>query len=525
MNSTLGWWGRVGLQHKLQLLIQGFLAIILIAVQLWLSQHLETMELTSARERTAAVADGVNNGLNTLMDIQVGGKDVINDEASRALFIKRLGVSDKLKEVRVIRGKGTNDEYGQGLAIEKAVDDMDLSVLASGKPEYKVINEANGDLVLRTVIPSIAFKEYRSSKCLDCHAVNEGTVLGAVSVKMDIKEHMAGVRVVNGWLWVGQGVLQVMLFFVIGFIVRRSLSQLGAEPAEATRLAQDVAKGDLSQHISLKAGDTQSMMAQLKYMQESLAGVVGNVRRGSEGVATASIEIAQGNSDLSARTEHQASALEETAASMEQLDATVKQNAENARQANKLAQSASEVASQGGEVVSQVVATMKGINESSHKISEIISVIDGIAFQTNILALNAAVEAARAGEQGRGFAVVATEVRSLAGRSAQAAREIKGLISASVDRVEQGTLLVDKAGATMQQVVGSIRRVTDIMGEISAASDEQSNGVAQVGEAIRQMDQVTQQNAALVQEMSAAADRLNSQAQELVQTVAVFKLQ
>ena len=209
---------------------------------------------------------------------------------------------------------------------------------------------------------------------------------------------------------------------------------------------------------------------------------------------------------------------------MEQLDATVKQNAENARQANTLAQSASAVASHGGDVVSQVVATMKGINESSHKISEIISVIDGIAFQTNILALNAAVEAARAGDQGRGFAVVATEVRSLAGRSAQAAREIKGLISASVDRVEQGTVLVDQAGATMQQVVGSIRRVTDIMGEISLASDEQSHGVAQVVEAIKQMDQVTQQNAALVQEMSAAANSLNSQAQELVQTVAVFKL-
>jgi methyl-accepting chemotaxis protein len=525
MDSTLSWVGRLSLQKKLQILIQGFLAIILVAVQLWLSHHLESMELAAARERTATVADGVNNGLNTLMDIQVGGKDVINDEASRALFIQRLGVSDKLKEVRVIRGKGTNDEYGAGLAMEKPVDDMDRSVLASGKPEFKMIHEANGDVFLRTVIPSIAFKEYRASKCLECHAVNEGTVLGAVSVTVDIKEHMADVQAINRWLWAGQAALQVVLFFVIGFIVRRSLNQLGAEPAEATRLAQDVAKGDLSQQIALKPGDTQSMMAQLKYMQKSLASVVGNVRRGSEGVAIASVEIAQGNSDLSARTEHQASALEETAASMEQLDATVKQNAENARQANTLAQSASAVASHGGEVVSQVVATMKGINESSHKISEIISVIDGIAFQTNILALNAAVEAARAGDQGRGFAVVATEVRSLAGRSAQAAREIKGLISASVDRVEQGTVLVDQAGATMQQVVGSIRRVTDIMGEISLASDEQSHGVAQVVEAIKQMDQVTQQNAALVQEMSAAANSLNSQAQELVQTVAVFKLQ
>jgi methyl-accepting chemotaxis protein len=238
----------------------------------------------------------------------------------------------------------------------------------------------------------------------------------------------------------------------------------------------------------------------------------------------ASAEIAQGNNDLSRRTEEQASALEETAASMEQLSATVKQNADNAKQANQLAMGASTVAVKGGEVVSQVVTTMKGINDSSKKIADIISVIDGIAFQTNILALNAAVEAARAGEQGRGFAVVASEVRSLAGRSADAAKEIKGLITASVERVEQGTALVDEAGATMTEVVTSIRRVTDIMGEISAASSEQSAGVAQVGEAITLMDQATQQNAALVEESAAAAESLKQQAQQLVQAVQVFEL-
>jgi len=227
-------------------------------------------------------------------------------------------------------------------------------------------------------------------------------------------------------------------------------------------------------------------------------------------VAMASVEISQGNNDLSARTENQASALEQTSASMEELGATVKQNADSARQANQLAMQASTVAIQGGEVVSQVVTTMQGINESSRKISDIIGVIDGIAFQTNILALNAAVEAARAGEQGRGFAVVASEVRSLAGRSADAAKEIKQLISTSVDRVEQGTALVDKAGTTMTEVVGSIQRVTQIMGEISVASAEQSSGVSQIGEAVTQMDQVTQQNAALVEEMAAAASSLKA---------------
>jgi methyl-accepting chemotaxis protein-1 (serine sensor receptor) len=318
------------------------------------------------------------------------------------------------------------------------------------------------------------------------------------------------------------GLLFAALF---GFVLVRSIGrQLGGEPGQAADVARGVAAGDLSLRIALEPGDTISLMAQLKTMQDSLVKVVSNVRQNAESVATASAQIAQGNNDLSQRTEEQASALEETAASMEQLGSTVKQNADNARQANQLSLGASAVAIKGGEVVGQVVETMKGINASSKKIADIIGVIDGIAFQTNILALNAAVEAARAGEQGRGFAVVASEVRSLAGRSADAAKEIKSLISASVERVEQGTALVDQAGATMTEVVASIRRVTDIMGEISAASIEQSTGVAQIGEAVSQMDQATQQNAALVEESAAAAETLKGQALALVQAVAVFKL-
>jgi methyl-accepting chemotaxis protein len=308
------------------------------------------------------------------------------------------------------------------------------------------------------------------------------------------------------------------------WIIRSLSRQLGGEPGAAADLARAVAQGDLTARIDLRPGDRISLMAQLREMQTSLVKVVSDVRQNSESVATASSQISQGNNDLSQRTEEQASALEETAASMEQLGATVKQNADNARQASQLALGACTVAIKGGEVVSRVVDTMKSINDSSKKIADIIGVIDGIAFQTNILALNAAVEAARAGEQGRGFAVVASEVRSLAGRSAEAAKEIRSLIGASVERVEQGTLLVDEAGVTMTEVVSSIKRVTDIVGEISAASVEQSAGVSQVAEAVGQMDQVTQQNAALVEESAAAAESLKVQAQALVQTVAVFRL-
>ena len=322
---------------------------------------------------------------------------------------------------------------------------------------------------------------------------------------------------------IGTGVL--VLALLVGWIGFRISHTIATGIEKAVKVVNGMSQGDLAAHIQTRGTDeVAALLRAMAAMQSSLSTVVSAVRRDSESVATASAEIAQGNNDLSARTESQASALEETAASMEELSATVKQNADSARQANQLAVNASSVAVQGGEVVGQVVETMKEINTSSRKISDIIGVIDGIAFQTNILALNAAVEAARAGEQGRGFAVVASEVRSLAGRSAEAAKEIKQLINASVDRVEHGTALVDRAGVTMTDVVNSIRRVTDIMGEISAASTEQSLGVAQVGEAVTQMDQATQQNAALVEEMAAAASSLKAQAHDLVQHVAVFKL-
>ncbi|WP_460563712.1 methyl-accepting chemotaxis protein [Hydrogenophaga aquatica] len=306
--------------------------------------------------------------------------------------------------------------------------------------------------------------------------------------------------------------------------VRGLVRELGAEPGAAADLVQGVARGDLTAAIRLRSGDHSSLMSHLREMQASLTRVVTTVRHNADSVATASAEIAQGNADLSVRTEQQAAALEQTAASMERLDGTVRHNADNARQANQLAQGASAIATRGGDVVHQVVTTMREINDSSRKIADIISVIDGIAFQTNILALNAAVEAARAGEQGRGFAVVAGEVRSLAQRSAEAARQIKELINTSVARVEQGSTLVDQAGETMQEIVVAIQRVTDIVGEISSASVEQSEGVSQISQAIGDMERTTQQNAALVEQSSAAAESLKQQAAQMVEAVSVFRL-
>jgi methyl-accepting chemotaxis protein len=315
------------------------------------------------------------------------------------------------------------------------------------------------------------------------------------------------------------------LGLALAVLISRGITrQLGAEPADLSAAVGRVADGDLSVRLPLRSGGQDSVMAAVARMQQALTTVVSHVRQGSEAVASASTQIAQGNMDLSGRTESQASALEQTTASMEELNTTVQQNTDNARQAKQLAQNASDVAAQGGLVVAQVVGTMKDISGASRKIADIVGVIDGIAFQTNILALNAAVEAARAGEQGRGFAVVASEVRNLAGRSAVAAKEIKDLINDSVQRVEQGEALADRAGATMDEVVGAIRHVTDIMAEISSASVEQSGGVSQVVQAITTLDDNTQQNAALVEEMASAATALNEQAHDLVQAVAVFRL-
>lgn len=480
-----------------------------------------------------------NSGEETLLDpyvYKVGGKDVLMTSVVVPIKIdgKVVGVAGvdlTLSNFQDAIGKVRLFDTGYASLISNAgiyVADIDPKNVAQD------IGNTEAAMAVKAAVKAgqrYDTRGFSSQLQTDTTSIYVPVQIGAIKTPWSFMTTMADDQVLAG----ANRLRNIAIFIAIVSIVVVSvglnlllnqmvLRPIGGEPRTATEIAGRVAQGDLTGVIHTAPGDESSMLKQLKVMQAGLSEVVAAVRRGSEGVATASAEIAQGNHDLSARTESQASALEETAASMEELGSTVKQNADAASQANQLAMNASTVAVRGGAVVGQVVETMKGINESSRKISDIISVIDGIAFQTNILALNAAVEAARAGDQGRGFAVVASEVRGLAGRSAEAAKEIKTLINDSVERVERGSALVDEAGSTMTEVVSSIRRVTDIMGEISLASSEQAAGVSQVGEAVSQMDQATQQNAALVEQMAAAASSLQSQADELVRTVSIFRL-
>jgi len=495
---------------------------VIIAVFLLLAT-VTTWRIEKVSEVTARMALGTE-----LLELAEKWQGDVRQNSARSLavgFSEGSAMLDFFKEAMAATSRGTTET--QKAFLEKVKDEASRKravEVGEVRKEWLAARDqvnalkAGGDAEGARALVQSKFVPVTDTYIRATQVLVDGLVANARTESQEVKDMFRQLYLLGALM-----LLAVMAFAAwVGWSLSRSISR-GMGTALVT--AQRIGDGDLSQRVKVTGQDEIGLLLQaLSTMQDKLGQVVSTVRQGSEGVATASAEIAQGNHDLSARTESQASALEETAASMEQLGATVKQNADNARQANQLAQSASTVAVRGGEVVAQVVDTMKGINDSSRKISDIISVIDGIAFQTNILALNAAVEAARAGEQGRGFAVVASEVRSLAGRSADAAKEIKSLITASVERVEQGSALVDQAGVTMTEVVSSIRRVTDIMGEISAASSEQSAGVSQVGEAVTQMDQATQQNAALVEEMAAAASSLKSQAQELVSTVAVFKL-
>jgi len=457
---------------------------------------------TKITDHLNVIARGLRNTI-LLSDPAQIKKEIDRIHASRKVIVESM---DKLDQILVTeKGKALFKEAKAIRAEYVQQTDRFMKLAEEGKKE-------EGVKLLMGDVRTVQQKYFTALENLDAYLTE---LMDKAAAEAEAQYRLASM------VMIGLTIAAVIAAVLIALFVSRSIT---TPVGEAVKVAEAVASGDLTQRIDVKSGDeTGHLMQALKKMNDELVKLVGQIRTGSDTIATASAQIAMGNQDLSSRTEEQASSLEETASSMEELTSTVKQNADNARQANQLAVAASEVAVRGGEVVSQVVSTMDAIQESSKKMADIIGAIDGIAFQTNILALNAAVEAARAGEQGRGFAVVASEVRNLAQRSASAAKEIKTLIDDSVSRVESGGKLVHEAGSTMEEVVTSIRRVNDIMSEISAASAEQSAGIEQVNQAVTQMDTVTQQNAALVEESAAAAESMQQQARSLVQVVSVFK--
>jgi methyl-accepting chemotaxis protein len=491
----------------------GYGVIVVVLILVMTSSYTSFTRLGSANDmntHTYQVLGEIDGALMSLVDIETGerGFALTGKEASlepytggKASFAKHIESARKL----------TADNPHQQDRLQRLADEQNKWLAAAIDPTIG-LRRAASDAEIAPVLA--AEQAGKGKQSMDAMRKLVADIKAEESGLMDQRAHaVQALGAAMARTLIGGGLVAVLLALALALWQARNIT---VPLLAAVALARRVAKGDLSAQVEVHSKDeTGQLMAALKEMNGALLDIVTRVRSGTETIATASSEINSGNQDLSSRTEQQASSLEETASSMEELTSTVKQNADNARQANQLAAMASQTAVRGGEVVAQVVGTMGAINESAHRIADIISVIDGIAFQTNILALNAAVEAARAGEQGRGFAVVAGEVRTLAQRSAAAAKEVKELIGDSVEKVEAGSRLVDQAGSTMNEVVGSVQRVSDIISEISAASDEQRIGIEQINGAIVQMDQVTQQNAALVEQAAAAADAMQDQAREL----------
>ena len=490
------------------------LLVVWTGVIVWQGHVTRQAALEQATDFSSSMHDATMAGLTGMM--------VTGTIAQREILLDQIKHLGSIRDVRVLRSEAVVKLFGTGNATDDHTPDpMEQQVLATGKPIVEVQADATGEY-LRAVRPAIALKNYLGKDCTTCHVSPEGTVLGVVSMKVSLDKVNASLADQQLKSILAALITCIPVLMLIYPFIRKVVTQ----PLEyCVRVARGIALGDLTQHIEVGTKNEMGQLAQaLQDMNASLVQIVQQVRGGTDTIHSASSDIASGNMDLSNRTELQAHSLEETAASMADLTSAVNKNASHARRANELAQTASDVAIKGGSVVSGVIDTMAAINSSSKRIVDIISVIDGIAFQTNILALNAAVEAARAGEQGRGFAVVAAEVRSLAKRSADAAQEIKALIGDSVSRVETGSTLVHQAGVTMNDIVESIRHVTDIMSDIAEASSSQSNGIELISVSIDQMNQVTQQNAALVEQAAAAAQSLQDQAEHLERVVGAFKV-
>jgi methyl-accepting chemotaxis protein len=552
MNGVSNWWDKLGLQLKLQILIQGFLIVILVAAQQWILYQFEHQVLNAAEERAKTVADGAINGLNTLMVTKAGDSEVISNKQSRLFFLQKMGASEGVKEMRVIRAKQLDTEFPEGLPQEYPVDEMDRSVLAKGVAESKLLKLENGDTALRTVAPFIGRKNFRTIDCLKCHGVDEGAVLGAASVTIDVKDDMATIKRINTLIWIGQGILQVLMFFVVGMIVRRLLSQLGGEPVYVIDIVHQIAKGDLSREIVTRNNDSNSLLAAMKGMQAGLRNIIGGTLRSADMLTQAAHKVAASSHQVQKASERQSDAASSVAAAVEEMTVCIGQISENAAVAQKHASETGNLAQEGSNVVQKVVVEMDNISEAvttsstvitslgeqSRQISNIVKVIKEIADQTNLLALNAAIEAARAGEQGRGFAVVADEVRKLAERTTLSTQEIASMIQAiqggtndavegmsrGSTRVNEGVQMVGRAGSSMENIQGGVQKVLAAVGDISSSLREQSSTSNLIAKNVEEIARMTEETSVIINEVSASADQLEQLATSLKDSVGQFKL-
>lgn len=506
--------------YKLPLWLRLTLAIALALVIAW--SLMIYLTYTQRRAGSIAQAHDFAETVTQMTVATITGLMITNTVDKRAVFLDQMKNSNNIRDLKVFRHRTVIEQYGAGQGGESDASAVEREVMDSGQPRFEMLD---GEQELRAVVPILNWSNYLGKNCMSCHHGREGLVLGAVSMRVSLQKTQAELRDFTwniAWLAVG---LSIPLLAAIFVLVRRYVVRpLGGEPSDAAQVANRIADGDLAAPVPLEPGDRSSLMASMASMQDQLSGLIGQVNDSARVIASGTGEVAAGAQNLSQRTEEQATSLEETASALEQITTAVMRNSEHAQQAAEIAQQAASVAARGGQTIDGAVMAMASVTETARKVADIVAAIDAIAFQTNILALNAAVEAARAGHEGSGFAVVASEVRALSQRCAVAAKEIRELIEQSTREVVDGKRMVDEAGRIMQEVVDSVKGVTTLMGDIADASRQQRAGIEEVNKAVTQIDQVTQQNAALVEEAAAAAESLKQQADAMTQAVAVFRL-